>query len=724
MKRKLLAAGFLLAALPALLALALWGSSFLIATPPTLSEAQATGTRIEDRDGRLLARTTTDDGVFAELMQLDHAGPHLAPAMIAAEDKRFRSHPGIDPWAILRASAQAVAHARIVSGASTITQQLARSCFERPRTLAGKWKEMSLALRIERSLSKDEILNEYLNRVHFGPNIVGARAAADHYFGKPLPALNLSEAAALAGFVRGPSLYDPRRRPELARKRRDRVLTRMQAAGFITEAEADRAKSVPVEVHPRPPLPGALHWVRVIAHKKKGERIRTTLDGGLQDQVQTLVAQHRRRLQAAGAKASAAAAVVLDNNTGEILAYVGSPEFHDQEHGGQNDGAQALRQPGSTLKPFIYAQAIDELALNPASLLPDAPTHFRTASSYYSPRNFDRKFRGQVTLRRALANSLNVPAVYVLEKLGEERVLTKLRALGLSSLTQDASHYGPALALGDGEVSLVKLSAAYAALARGGRSLEPRFYLDSPTSTESQELFSPEASALISEILSDDAARREAFGSHNSLDLPFPMAVKTGTSKGYRDTWTLGYTKSLSIGVWVGNFDGSPTAHLTGARGAAPLFRAIAQAAADELGPNYQARGAKRPLHDVELLRRKLCPTSEKGEVHSCPQPIEEWFPRSAAQSGSKLTASQTLRLEFPRDGMSFLYDAALDAEQQQLWFKGDGADIDRAHFFLNGKRLSSSSAPYPWQLEKGNHALWLEGPGSLKSEVVHFRVD
>lgn len=721
MKRGLVRWGVAVTAAPCLLTLALYLSSFMVSIPPALTEGPASGTRIEDRDGRLLARTTSVEGTFAETLKLDQTGPHLAGAMIAAEDKRFRHHLGVDPLAIIRASFQALTHGRIVSGASTISQQLARSYFERPRTLFGKWKEMSLALRIERTLSKDEILESYLNSVHFGPNIVGARAAADHYFGKPISALSLSETAALAGFVRGPTLYDPRRRPELARKRRDRVLKRMQAADFISPEEAKRAQSVAVEVHPRPPLPGALHWVRVVARERKGQRIHATLHGNLQGQVQNIVAQHRRRLDAESAKATAAAAVVLDNATGEVLAYVGSPDFHDKDHGGQNDGVQALRQPGSTLKPFIYAQAFDELGLNPTTLLPDSPTHFRTTSSYYSPRNFDRKFRGQVTVRRALANSLNVPAVHVLEKLGESRVLKKLRELGLDSLTRDASHYGPALALGDGEVSLVKLCSAYATLARGGRTLAARFYLDEPPSAQTAQAFSPVASALISEILSDDAARREAFGTHNSLDLPFPMAVKTGTSKGYRDTWTLGYTKSITIGVWVGNFDGSPTSRLTGARGAAPLFHMIAQATAQELGAQMSQRGHERPLHDIPLERRSSCtPSTEQP----CPALTDEWYPVDAPKESPSLVADSPFQVDFPRDGMSFLFDSSLDDEQQSILLKGRGPESEELSYVLDGSVLSPSAHGHEWPLEKGHHRLWLESPSLGKSDEVHFTVN
>ena len=725
-KRRLLLITFIVAALLSVTVSALVVSSFLNELPATLGADLDSGTRIEDRDGRLLARTMGKGGVFIEPLHLENVGPHLEKAMIAAEDKRYRVHPGVDALAVLRAGAQALYHGRLVSGASTITQQLARSCFNRPRTLAGKWREMSLALHIERRLSKDEILEEYLNRVHFGPNIIGARAAADHYFGKALPALDLSEVATLAGLVRGPSLYDPRRRPLLAQKRRDKVLARMREAGFITIEEEKRAKSLTVEVHPRPPLPGANHWVRVVAQLAPGTRIRSTLHGPLQHEVQALVAQHRRRLDADTSRASAASVVVLDNNSGDILAYVGSPEFYDDKRAGQNDGAQAMRQPGSTLKPFIYAQAIDELNLSPASLLPDSPTQFHAGGSHYAPRNFDRKFRGAVTLRRALANSLNVPAVFLLEKLGEQRVLRTLRTLGLTSLTRDASHYGPALALGDGEVSLVALTASYAALARGGRSLNTRFRRDAPASTSAQ-VFSPEASALITEVLSDDAARREAFGRENALDLPFPVAVKTGTSKGYRDTWTVGYTRSITIGVWVGNFDGSPTARLTGARGAAPLFHEVMNIATDTLGRPATTAGATRPLHDVPLEKRDVCHETGAPPSTTCKLIVQEWFSMSQPSAVANYLGAApnaAARIEYPRDGMKFDYEPSISRDRQTLFLKARAREGEPITFVLNGRRLIGQQQKYEWPVERGNYQLWVESPGQGRSPGIAFTVN
>lgn len=730
------------------IALSLSFTSLWLPLPLPLEQKSSSGFRILDRDGQLMARTMTDDQVFHAPITLEEAGPVMVSAIVAAEDKRFHSHGGVDPVAILRAAVQVLSHGRIVSGASTLTQQLARTTFDRPRTLAGKWHEMALALRIEREMSKEQILEQYLNRVHFGPQIVGVRAAADHYFGKAVDSLDLSEAATLAGLVRGPTLYDPRVRPELARVRRDRVLSRMAAAGFIREGEHARARSMAVRVRPRAPLRGAHHWVRMIGEEAVASNatpsrvLRTTLSGGLQTQVEAIIAAREAELDQSGV--TAASAIVIDNETGDVLAYVGAPDFFDSRDGGQNDGVAALRQPGSTLKPFLYAQAIDELGLTAASLLPDDPTVFRTNDAFYSPQNFDRKFRGAVRLRRALANSLNVPAVAVLEKLGPARVLAQLRNVGLTSLNRDAAHYGPALALGDGEVTLRELTTAYATLARGGRTLRARLFLDEPIEP-GRRVFSAEACALISEMLSDDAARREVFGAHNALDLPFAVAVKTGTSKGYRDSWTVGYTRALTIGVWVGNFDGRPTQRVTGARGAGHLFHAITKAAVEVRGASTDA-ARHRPLHDVPLVQKPICTDS------SCTRTLVEWFAVSPARGDDAKRASAFPELpllegaepnpsegaaraaqsspaspptvRYPAEGMSFRYDPAIGSARQRLILKADARGAEELQLFVDGAPLVTVDGRAEWPLTPGLHRVHARTATGMPGPVTTFSVN
>ncbi len=705
-------------------AMTLWLSSYNQQLPMDLETIPAGGRRILDRDGRLLARQTTDDQIFLAPVHYHELPPQLIDAAVAAEDQRFFSHPGVDALSLSRAALQALLHGRVVSGASTITQQLARRTFDRPRTLGGKWTEMALALQLERKLTKPNIFEQYINRVHFGPRIVGIRAAADHYFGKPLRALDLAETATLVGLIRGPSLFDPRRHPSLAMRERDRVLLRMVALGKIDSREAAAARETPITILPNGPLEGAHHWVRVVSRTSKDRVVHSTLHGPLQQEVEALVAQRRRSFSEHEASATAAAAVVLDNNTGDVLAYVGSPDFHHRPDGGQNDGVLALRQPGSTLKPFIYALSLDELGYDPATLLPDEEKHFRTADRYYSPVNFDRKYRGRVRLRRALSNSLNIPAVYTLEKLGKERVLKTLRDLGLDTLDQPASHYGPALALGDGEVTLLDLAGAYGALARGGLTLTPRFELTG-TGSPSQRVFSRSSAALVTEMLSDGVARREAFGATNALELPFPVAVKTGTSKGYRDTWTIGYTRRFTVAVWAGNFDGRPTSNMTGATAAGPLFHEIFESTV-----RLVADGSPERLHDVALVERRIC--MEDDASGPCERTFVEKFaaegkpPPSIDDTLSEpkpLVLSAEPQVIYPRDGMEFEFDPAIPATRQVMIFRTNSGGESDVTLHLNGVSLRTYQGQAHWTVVPGKYELYVDSRQG-RSEPIRFSVD
>jgi penicillin-binding protein 1C len=553
-----------------------------LALPEVLVRAEAPSLRLYDRSGLLLSRLRGDGDVWRDSLDAGDIGPHTFPVLIAAEDARFWSHPGIDPVAMVRAATQAALAGRIVSGASTITQQLARSCFQRPRNLWGKLQEMALALRIERSLSKQQILIAYLNRVDFGPRVTGMAAASDRYLGKPIGALDLGETALLMATVRGPSVYDLARYLDRAKQRRDRILERAARRGLVPRGQVELAVSTPAVLRPHAPWPGAWHFSRKVAREHAAGRteITSTVDFNLQRRVEDLARRQQHALSAAGA--SAVSVIVLGNEGAEVLAYVGSHDAAAAHVLGQNDGASSPRQPGSALKPFLYAAAMDELGLGPTTLLPDEPLTFRTPSGHYAPDNYDRRFRGPVSLTRALASSLNVPAVFVLERLGVARGLTVLRNFGLASLHKDAEHYGLGLALGAGEVTLLELTGAYAALARGGEYLAPRL-VQQPTPKAGVQVVSPTAARVVTAILEDDAARTELFGRLDAerLGVAGHFAIKTGTSSGFRDAWAFVYDDELTVGVWVGNFDGRPMVSTSGAGGAAPLALAtLAQARA------------------------------------------------------------------------------------------------------------------------------------------------
>jgi len=603
--------------------------------------------RVLDRNGKVLAEVRADDGARARWVKLDEVGPYLAHAILAAEDQRFYVHPGVDLAAIGRAVVQNLWHGRIVSGASTLTQQLGRNLMPRPRTLPGKVREMAVALRIEAFLPKDRILESYLNLVHFGPSLRGAEAASRFYFDKPCSALSLSEAATLAALPRGPALYDPRKATGALVQRRNRILQRMQSAGWATAQEVARAQREPVTVHLRPTGWGAPHLTRGLLSGQvqpgvgplqgKVSTLLTTIDAPLQRAAQA--AARSLVLSLADKHVTAASVIVIENATGEVLAWVGAPDFTDDARLGQNDGVLALRQPGSALKPLVYSAAIDDLGWTGATLLPDVELHLPGPQGSFSPQNYDGRFHGPVRLREALGNSFNVPAVLAASAVGPPRVLERLHALGLDSLDKPADYYGAAIALGDGEVRLVELANAYATLARGGVS-RPVFALRGATDAHDHSIalpapggahrVIPETTArLLLDILSDPDARLSSFGPDSVLELDFPVAVKTGTSKGFRDNITVGSTSEVTVGVWVGNFDGSPMQGISGVTGAGPLFRAVMTAA-------MESRRA-RPLRaqGPEFEHASICALSGQLAGPMCPHRIDEPFSKGRSPNRS-----------------------------------------------------------------------------------------
>jgi len=616
--------------------------------------------RVEDRNGRLLREVRTADGARSKWVPLSAMPAVLPKMLIAVEDRRFYFHLGVDPLSVLRAAVHDAWRLHVVSGASTLSMQLARAVRPHRRNLWGKCQEMALALRIEASLSKSRILEEYLNRVDFGPNLRGIGAAAQGYFGKPVASLSLGEIALLVGLPQGPSVYALHRHPARALARRRWVLARVAEAQLASIAAITAARAEPLRFALQQPVFGAPHLIAALLSGNSGilqaglrgteakatSRLRTTLDPLLQRAAETALCTTLPEL--AAHHVTSGAALVVDNESGDILAYVGSPSFFDAAHQGQVDGVRAKRQPGSTLKPFVYAAAIEELGYTPATVLPDLELHLQTPAGDYAPRNFDDKFHGPVRLREALGNSLNIPAVRVASELGASTLLRRLHDFGFDSLTQPADYYGPALALGDGEVTLLELVRAYATLARGGlvlplhalsqweeRSLSPttgKPEVRNYQPPEAQRALSPMAATLVTDMLADNRARVASFGLESSLHFDPPVAAKTGTSKGYRDNWVIGYSKRVTVGVWVGNFDGSPMHEVSGITGAGPIFRAIMDAARAHYADSESLVSIgvqdKQQAHGSGGLRQvNVCPLSGQLRGPDCAQGIQEMIP-------------------------------------------------------------------------------------------------
>lgn len=574
-------------------------------------ESYANTLYLQDRDGGALRTRLGSDALKCAPVPTSQVSHWAGKALIAAEDKRFYSHPGIDLLAILRATGQNLVSGWVVSGASTLSTQIIRMTSPRKRSLQTKATEAFRALQMERVLSKNDILEQYLNRAPFGSNLAGIEAASRFYFGKAAVHLSLAEASLLMGLPQSPSRFRPDRHLPRALKRRDYVLERMHALGMIDKRTQAAALQQPLSIGSHPDTFRAPHFCDLVSatHPLNTGTCRTTLSPELQQIAEDALQRHSRTIRPHGIRSGAV--VILEVRTGAIRALVGSPDYNSPE-GGQVNGATARRSPGSTLKPFAFAQAFDRGFYTPATVLGDVPMQFKD----YAPRNANREYHGLVTVRDALIESLNIPAIEAVQKIGLDAFAQHLRMLGLRGLDKPASHYGVSLVLGTAECSLLDLINAYACLAREGEWLPYRL-LESETATPPARIFSRAASWFISECLGGDE-RSLSFSGH-SADVYQPrVAWKTGTSNGYRDAWTIGYNPDYVIGVWLGNASGEGSDALVGAEIAAPLVaRLFRRLYPDSHGPWF----ARPP----ELRRATLCSVSGTPTGPHCPSSAEAW---------------------------------------------------------------------------------------------------
>ncbi len=750
----------------------LWGA--FICWPPSglfPSRAQQPSCRLLDRNGRLLRRVLSPDKTSSNWVELRDLPPHIRQAFVAAEDKRFFQHPGIDPIAISRAALSNLHAGRIVSGGSTLTQQWIKLSKNLPHGWIGKLLEAALALRLESWSTKSEILENYLNTVPLGNQTLGLEAAARLYFDKPARHLSLSEACYLAGLPQAPSRYNPYRHPERAKKRQQYVFTQMIRAGWIDTSLYLSPALRCVQVSPPEHRFAAPHFCDAILSlfpKRKGD-VYTTLDFSLQTRIRDLVRGHLKALR--DHHVTQAAVLVLDNRSRQVLAWVGSGDYFKERNQGQVDGVRAKRQPGSALKPFTYALALEQ-GYTPASILPDIETHASATGEDLAVHNYDETFHGPVRLRTALACSYNVPAVRLLESLGTDLLLSRLSRAGITTLDHPPRHYGLGLTLGNGEVTLFELTRAYAALANDGFFSPISVFMDFPLPDSSRNIFSPDVSFLISDILSDPAARAPAFGWGSPLRLPFPCAAKTGTTKDYRDNWTVGYTRDVTVGVWVGNFDGSPMKNVSGISGAAPLFRSVMLL----LHRDHDPEPFTAPDNVVSY---PVCPLSGQRPGPYCEGHIQEWFVRGTEPSQS-CTVHQNIAIDnrsgqpatattpkkniayrvytvwpapyhnwmtsrnlpilpdttsprqpkpvilFPDDGDIFKIDPILRKEYQVLHFSAQiPAHIDTVQWILDDSLLAQTPFPFTmtWPMTPGRHRLTVQNPNQTLSSEITFQV-
>lgn len=550
-----------------------------------------TGLVLTDRHGTPFFKFY--EASIRKTVPLSEISPELKNAVIAAEDKDFYKHPGFSISAMIAAMIANIKHNDLAYGGSTITQQLVKnSLLTTQKSFLRKFQEIVLAQEIERKYTKDEILEMYLNSVYFGEGAFGAESASRVYFDKAAKDLTVAEASMLAGILTAPTELSPLNGSQnKAIERQNYVLNRMLESGYITPDQKKRAQSEKLNYATNQDVfsykaPHFALWVRDQLIQRYGEEtvirsgftVKTSLDLKTQEYTQKVVSDQVKNLQRNNA--TNGAAIIMDAKTGEILALVGNKSWADEKDGKINM-ATSPRQPGSSFKPIIYATALENRTITPSTVLKDEKTTFRSDpfSPPYTPNNYDGKFRGSVLPRRALANSLNVPAVEVMNKVGVENGLKTAERFGIKGLT-DPSNYGLSLVLGAAEVSLVDMTGAYGVFANQGKYIEPTAILEIQDKygkdvfaykPSSSQVLSEESAFQISSFLSDRGARREMFG--NALDIPKTAAVKTGTTENYRDALTLGYTPSVVIGVWVGNTDNSPMDQVAGSLGAAPIWK-------------------------------------------------------------------------------------------------------------------------------------------------------
>jgi penicillin-binding protein 1C len=590
--------------------------------PSALLSDTSSGIRLEDRHGVVLRATRIEDGQLQRWVPLADMDPDLMAAFTAVEDHRFFDHHGVDVRALARAARDNLRGGRVLSGASTISMQLARLYYGTPRSWLGKLRQVVQAVRLELHLDKPTILEQYLNRVPLGQGTIGVPAASLLYFGRSASDVSLGEAALLAGLARAPSSNNPLISPGRAAERRRLGLRRLQTTGYAGQAEIAQAADEPISARPGTPPFLAPHFTSRIlaAHADSSTQNvwRTSLDLVLQQAVEAEVRHTVDQLGSAGARH--AAAVVLHNKTGEILAWVGSPEFW-ADSAGQVDMVVSARQPGSTLKPFLYGLAFDQ-GFTAASVLPDLARTYATSAGPYRPRNYDRRFHGPVRVREALASSYNVPAVELTERLGAPALLRTLHNAGFASLSHGPAFYGLGLALGNGDVTLLELANGYRALANGGvwKPHTWRLQQDPTAAVPSRRIMSASSAALVLDILRDPVARIPGFGVATPFDFPFPVAAKTGTSRHFTDNWAVGTAGNFTVAVWVGDFSGRPMDRVSGITGAGPLLHRVVLLTAKRYAPGTLPRP-----EDAGLVRVTVCALSGARAGAHCPHQVE-WF--------------------------------------------------------------------------------------------------
>ena len=660
--------------------------------------------RLLDRHGVVLdARRIDTTRRRLDWVSLDAIAPALRRAVVAVEDRRFTEHGGVDLRAVAAALGQAI-RGGPSRGASTISMQLAALLDPRlrphggARSLAQKWGQVRLARALERAWSKDQILEAYLNLVGFRGELEGVGAAAAALFATTPGALTGAESAVLAALVGAPGA------PTAAVVRRTAALRpRLPDAPTADAIEAAVRRALAVV----PAMPSPPSLAPHVAQRLLGTSpaVRTTLDAGLQRAATAALERNLLAVRERGVQDGAVLAIA--NDTGDVLAYVGSSgRLSAARH---VDGVRARRQPGSALKPFLYALAIERRLLTPASLLEDAPLEIALPSGLYRPHDYEDRFLGLVSVRTALASSLNTPAVRTLGLVGGDAFVAELGRLGFAGIDRPAVYYGPALALGSADVSLWEMAGAYRALANGGRWTPLRLRLDDPPGAPRQAL-KPATAFLVAHILADRESRSATFGLENALATRFWTAVKTGTSTDMRDNWCVGFSRRFTVGVWVGNFSGAPMREVSGVTGAAPVWLEVME----RLHAGVPSDPPPVPSGVVAV------PVVFAGDVEP---PRREWMlAGSDAADARPLLATARPRVRSPVSGTRFALDPDVPAARQRLLLEAEHA-TGSPRWRMDGVDLGGAGARRLWEPTPGRHLLELVDATGEAQDRVEFEV-
>jgi len=694
--------------------------------PGRLSEIVRDSERaaITDRNGVPLGVSYQNRWNSFEYVPLHAIPDFLLQAILTSEDRHFYQHHGVDFAALAGAVRQDVKSRSRVRGGSTISEQVVRILHPRPRTVWSKWIELWEALLLESHASKGEILEFYCNELPYASNRRGLVQAASHYFDRDLSTLTRKEMLALVVLARAPTGYDLYRDSQRIEPAIARLAAAMAEAGQLSPVEADGISAAPLVLDRNDWSEDAPHfvaWLRqTLPREEAGRTIRSTLDIHLQRLVRDIVTERLRGLSKLSVRN--AAAIVVDHRSNEVLAWVVAGGADSPQHADDAiDAVVSPRQPGSALKPFLYAAALDR-GWSPATMLDDSPMAETIGSGLHEFKNYSRSFYGRITLREALGNSLNIPALRTIGFVGPAPYLDRLHTLGFASLNRDPSIYREGLALGNGEVTLFEMAQGYAALAEKGLFRPLRVVQDEAPPDKGAPVYSPEAASLIGNILSDPWARHLEFGYSSVLNLPVQTAVKTGTSTDYRDAWTMGFDSRYVVGIWMGNLDRSPMDGVTGAAGPALALRSIfAELHLDErTGPLYLS---------PRLVRKEVCLKTDAET--DCTQRSEFFLPGTEETSIAP-AADPPIALSRPTQGLQMAYDPRIPPDVQSFDFRIDGlagkCDPCTVDWRLNGARLATTEGgDYRWPVRRGTYDLRAEvhrgGELLFASGDIHFLV-